>query len=360
MKTRNIIFPVLVLSAALSCNRAEISSDSPIMIGVGVSQLSTKAGSPALGSTEDNLSSDTSLNLYSTRNGSALHSGAALSRQASTGLWYPSSGTTTWASGSSYTFYCTAQRPASPSGSSLTMSSPTSITIEQPSAYEYGSESSQMIDYMLSYVFNVADGATYPLVQIELEHAFALVEFYVIKASNVTEAYLQSMTLNYFYNAAQMTCSTQQNYGSDKTNVWSAIPTGEQTCKYTFSQSFDPSTVTGGIPVPSEDDTVTKYDSPARMIMIAVPQMLTVDRQATLTVEYYINEGTEDEPNYVRHNDMFILDEDDRAVEWKSGHRYVYTINLNTRISLQSVVSDWVDVDYIEGTVLPDIEEDNE
>jgi hypothetical protein len=40
---------------------------------------------------------------------------------------------------------------------------------------------------------------------------------------------------------------------------------------------------------------------------------------------------------------------------WLPGHHVVYTLEVDTGIHIEGTISPWIDVDYIEGTVLPDV-----
>lgn len=152
-----------------------------------------------------------------------------------------------------------------------------------------------------------------------------------------------------------MKCDVHRDYGSDQRNVWSITAAGSQDTDYSFTRSFNIGSKTGGYEVKAASERNT---TPSRMVFMAVPQMLTVDKKVQLQVVYWANEGSDGEDNYVRHEDTFTLDDGGRATEWESGHRYIYTATIDTGITLDAVVTDWMPVDYIEGTVLPAIPED--
>ena len=42
-------------------------------------------------------------------------------------------------------------------------------------------------------------------------------------------------------------------------------------------------------------------------------------------------------------------------INYQSGHRVIYTATIDSGVNLEGVVTDWINVDYIEGTVLPEI-----
>ena len=43
-------------------------------------------------------------------------------------------------------------------------------------------------------------------------------------------------------------------------------------------------------------------------------------------------------------------------MNYQSGHRIVYTATIDSGVNLQGAIAEWNDVDYIEGTILPEID----
>ena len=96
------------------------------------------------------------------------------------------------------------------------------------------------------------------------------------------------------------------------------------------------------------------------MAFLAIPQQMEMVN--TLRVSFWVNEkfnfDDESEPdNFVHHEAEFKL-YNYSPIVWRSGHRVVYTLEVDTGIHLQGVIAPWIDVDYIEGTVLPEIKYD--
>jgi hypothetical protein len=88
---------------------------------------------------------------------------------------------------------------------------------------------------------------------------------------------------------------------------------------------------------------------------MCLPQQLTA--ATTLTIVYEINEkiteGSAD--NWVEHTEEFKL-YNYEPMNYQSGHKIVYTATIDSGVNFEGVVKDWIDVDYIEGTVLPEID----
>lgn len=90
------------------------------------------------------------------------------------------------------------------------------------------------------------------------------------------------------------------------------------------------------------------------MAIMCLPQQLTANTK--LTIEYEVNEkvSAESPDNFVTHKEEFQL-YNYQPVNYQSGHRIVYTATVDSGVNLEGVVTEWKDVDYIEGTVLPEI-----
>jgi hypothetical protein len=73
-----------------------------------------------------------------------------------------------------------------------------------------------------------------------------------------------------------------------------------------------------------------------------------------------VNEKYSDESldNYVYHQSTFNLFNyatSGGLAIWLPGHHVVYTLEVDTGIHIEGTISPWIDVDYIEGTILPEI-----
>ena len=272
--------------------------------------------------------------VYATQNGGALYNDTEIKREG-TGKWYPE-GKTDWVSGSNYLFYGYAYNTTE--GLKINDNGK-SVTVNQPTSYN----EKKMIDYLLSYQFPVANGAMKPIVQLQLEHAMTLVEIYVVRG-NLFEAKLKKLSLENLFSSASLKCTTHAVINDGTTNVWEVNPSGNGTTKYTIQPD-------SGI-----DIADTRESTAAKMKIMCIPQQLTAN--TTLTVVYEVNEkvtADDDDDNWVEHTESFQLFKYD-PIAYQSGHRVIYTATIDSGVNLQGVIAEWKDVDYIEGTILPDIQ----
>ena len=268
-------------------------------------------------------------------NSTKIFNNVAISREAATGKWF-SSTKRNWVEGSNYSFHGYAYNTLN----GLTIDSSKDgleFSVQQPTTYN----EEAMIDYLLSYSFKVADGAMKPIVQLYLEHAMSLVEIYVVRG-NMFDARLTKMTFENIYTQGSMKCTAQAVANSGNKNVWEVSPSGSNDVDYTY----EPTT-----PVVIGDE---RDNTEARMAIMCLPQQLTANTK--LTIEYEVNEKviTDGPDNFVLHKEEFQL-YNYQPVNYQSGHRIVYTATVDSGVNLEGVVSEWQDVDYIEGTVLPEI-----
>ena len=273
--------------------------------------------------------------VYATRNGSNLYNNVQITRESATGKWYPTSGKTNWTSGSNYSFYGYAYNVTE----GLTISeNGTFIKVDQPTSYN----EANMVDYLLSYKFQVADGAMMPIVQLQLEHAMALVEIYVVRG-NLFEARLKTMTFENIYSSGTLKCTNHVIANEGTPNVWEITLTGNGTTKYTLQPN--PAIEIGG----------TREDTAAKMKILCIPQQLTANTK--LTIVYEVNEKLTNDSadNWVSHTETFQLFKYS-PMNYQSGHRIVYTATIDSGVNLQGAIAEWNDVDYIEGTILPEID----
>ena len=268
-------------------------------------------------------------------NSSKIFNNVAITRDAATGKWF-SATKRNWVEGSNYSFHAYAYNTLN----GLTITSGKDgleFSVQQPTSYDEDA----MIDYLLSYSFKVADGAMKPIVQLYLEHAMSLVEIYVVRG-NMFDARLTKMTFENIYTQGSMKCTSQAVANSGNKNVWEVSPSGNNDVVYTFEPT---TTVVIG------DE---RENTEAHMAIMCLPQQLTANTK--LTIEYEVNEkvSAESPDNFVTHKEEFQL-YNYQPVNYQSGHRIVYTATVDSGVNLEGVVTEWKDVDYIEGTVLPEI-----
>ena len=276
--------------------------------------------------------------------------GEQIVQNMSNAKWLPktSGNVRQWVAESQYSFNGFAYLPttATNSGGGLSIGSyGKEITVSQPSTYQ----PDKMIDYLYSHTFSTP-GAARPLVVLDMEHALPLVEIHIVKHESIEAAYLENLTISNFFRSAKMNVTTPANYGSGGHNVWKIELSGERNTSYS---------ITGTHPQTGEESGRKAManrgeESESVMKMMVIPQQLEADAQ--LTVSYWVNErySAESEDNYVRHEASFQLNKYTPFI-WEVGHRIVYTLEVDTGIHLTGTIVPWVEVDYVEGTVLPNI-----
>ena len=321
-----ILFAMVLLSA---CNDGEVVIGNSGEIAFNAKHMSRGA------MTQDDI--DQSLvYVYGVQNNtSRIYNNAPITRDAATGKWFPST-KRSWTEGSSYSFYGYAYNTMS----GLTLLSGKDgleIEVQQPTTYNEAA----MIDYLLSYTFKVADGAMKPIVQLHLEHAMSLVEIYVVRG-NMFDARLTKMTFENIYTSGSMKCTSQAIANSGERNIWQTTPSGLNNAVYTFEPTS--TTIIGD----------ERENTEAVMKIMCLPQQITANTK--LIIEYEINEKVtpESPDNFVAHREEFLLF-NYNPINYQSGHRVIYTATIDSGVNLVGVVKDWIDVDYIEGTVLPEI-----
>ena len=268
-------------------------------------------------------------------NSNKIFNNVAITRDAITGKWFAST-KRNWVEGSTYSFHAYAYNTSS-GLSIISGKDGLEVGVQQPSSYNPNG----MIDYLVSHSFKVADGAMKPIVQLDLEHAMSLVEVYVVRG-NMFDARLTKMTFSNIYSQGTMKCASQAVANSGERNVWEVSLSGDNDVVYTYEPT---STALIG------DD---RENTEAKMAIMCLPQQLTA--AAKLTIEYEVNEkiSSSSPDNFVTHKEEFLLF-NYQPINYQSGHRIIYTATVDSGVNLVGSVSAWKDVDYIEGTVLPEV-----
>lgn len=278
---------------------------------------------------------------------SSSSQGEQLTQETTTAKWLPNNENNykDWVAGNNYSFTSYAYTPSTATSSMLDIEGyGKRVTINQPSTYDHN----LMVDYMLSHTFTVADGRMRPVVELDLEHAMTLVEVRVVKHESIAEAYIESVEMSGFFRGATMNCTAPANYNSGNTNKWTVDLLGNPDTVYSI-EGGEPTDEANRLPMKlrNEEGCVTLY-------FLAIPQQM--EKNHTLSVSFWVNErfdeGSED--NFVRHEATFQL-YNYTPIVWSPAHRVVYTLEVDTGIRLLGTIAPWVDVDYIEGTVLPEI-----
>ena len=278
--------------------------------------------------------------------------GEQITRNTTTNKWSPktTNNTKNWENDKEYSFNAFSYLPTTAtSDGSLSFASNTygwGITVTQPNTYT----PDKMVDYLYSHTFK-CNGTTRPIVKLDLQHALSLVEVRIAKHESIEEAYLEKVTLNGFYRTANMECSAA-TYMSGANNEWRvSFPSGAtKDTSYSVSGGDPTKTSSGLIPLTVREDAGSIVLS-----FIAVPQQM--DSSVKLLVSYWVNEkfNSSSADNFKQHTAEFQL-YNYSPNSWASGHRITYSLVVDTGIHLEGVIRDWIETDYIEGTVLPDVE----
>ncbi len=234
-----------------------------------------------------------------------------------------------WKASNSYSFHGYTYSPQSPgTGASFSINtSGLKLTVSQPDAYS----ETDMIDYMLSHSFKVADGANYRTVMLYMQHAMAWVEIEVWKEQENHDIQLKEIKLSNIYRSAVMQCDFQAVAGSGEKNIWAVQLSGNNDQIYTVG------------PFDKPEDKVTKL---GYMRVMAIPQQITNNTE--LSVEYTVNEPS----GLKTYNQTFYL-KDYVPYVWESGHKIKYTLNINTGVHLEASIAEWKEGGYTEGIIIP-------
>lgn len=226
------------------------------------------------------------------------------------------------------------------------------VTITQPNTY--GEES---VDYMLSYQTNIPAqqaGNNYPLITLNLEHATSLVELYIdceevfSKEPDRYEIRLRELTFNDIYWKARLTCTHHAVAGTQDENVWSV--------------EYDKTYITDySLPLDRTDSDGRNYallnvagtDGPIKVMeFLALPA--SHNMPYSLTVKYDVIEKKD---NLIVERSSFapapFILRNYTTDGWRSGHRVKYNLSIDNGINLSGNIADWVEMEYIEGVILP-------
>lgn len=323
-----ILYIAIVAAVVSACSKEDTGSlDNLPNITFGVSGLdiSTK-GLITNGSFESGK-----VYVYGVKNNTTpLYDGEPLTKSQESNNWIPTT-TEHWEKGCSYSFYGYTKSPTGTpgNGASCTIASNSGamkITVSQPSSYS----EPDMVDYMLSHAYKVADGRNYRTVMLYMQHAMAWIEIEVYKEQENHDIKLELIKLSNIYRSAVMQCDFQANAGSGEKNVWSVQLSGTNDQDYSVG--------------PFEKlDGVTKL---GYMRVLAIPQQIT--NNTSLYVKYAVTE-----PSGVKTYEQTFYLKDYVPYVWESGHKIKYTLNINTGVHLEASIADWKEGGYTEGIIIP-------
>ena len=322
---------VLLLLTA-GCTKKNLDNDLPyITFGVAGVDASTKADTKGLitGFTSATLPN---VYVYGVQNNTEqIFNGDQITKENDSNNW--NTGTRYyWSSGSSYSFYGYTSSPASSPTCLLKISnSGMTIDVSQPSTYS----ENDMVDYMLSHAYKVADGSNYHVVMLYMQHAMAWVEIVVKKQMDDHQITLNSIELRNIFRSATMQCEYQAIANKGESNVWLTTLSGNN--NQTYSKEYPDFNPSGNFL--------------GKMSILAVPQQLY--SETVLSVNYTVDEdGTSDTGGDKTYTDDFQLFNYVPFV-WESGHKITYTLTINTGVELKAEISDWKEAGYTEGIILP-------
>lgn len=274
--------------------------------------------------TTENLSATgNTVKVFGTRGGTTILDGVAISKNDQTGYWYPSP-SQTWTENVAYVF-----RAYAYSGSPTVSADGKTATITEPDTYSQDG----FVDYLFSDEVKVTAEKSYdhPTIDLKLAHVLPTVEFYVLKDPSMKTVNVLSLSVTGFFNKGEI------KYNADG---WSTTPSGTATdATYTISGKYSV-----GLDLNS---------TAAVMKIITMSQQLT--EECKLTVTYEVDESVAQDGSLMNsHTESFILSNYGKT-GLLHGHRAIFYLTVDTGIHLQSTIVPWVEVDYIEGTVLPTI-----
>lgn len=334
-----LIFSLLVSS----CHKMEKPAGKSIAFDVTMTdEVTTKAEI-----TSGNLASN-NIYLYGKKGSDYIFKGTYLTQEKTddgvvTGRWLPSGGAT-WDDSANYAFWAYSSNAGN--GTISVAEDGKEMTVTQPTAYS----SDGFADYLMSYQVSVSPTTNHPLVPIQLEHAMTKVELYVFRGSGMTSEAGVSISIDevYFdnvYNSSVMRCPELKNVTASGNNVWSSEP-GTTTAKYSLS--------VGDSSIPERSDEAEPV-----MSFIAVPVSLADMSGYTLSITYTVT-LTKNSETVTSTYGPITYNLKDYSSGWLSSHKVRYVFSIDSAIHLTGSISDWVEVDYIEGTLLPPVEVENE
>lgn len=225
-----------------------------------------------------------------------------------------------------------------------------SINIYQPSSYVHDDEA--WSDYLLSYRV-AANGSKKEIVRLEMERITCGVELY-ISTPEGAEAVVESIEFTNVTRSARYTIAEHAVFDQNASGIrnrWVYQSIGQNAEVDYERTSIIQANGSGGISVAKKADEDSRFDSKFRMMrFLTVPQDVA---GKVLTVIYRVKEGTSDNKyEWTQYNATFNLAAASVS-RWEVGRKTRYYISIDTAMELDGVISEWTDIDYVEGTFLP-------
>lgn len=304
--------------AISACTKVEPENELPY-ITFGVSGI----GESAKALISDGDFTSNTVYVYGVMNNTTtIYDNVAITKEQNSYNWSPAT-KRQWQGSANYSFHGYTH-----SGSCNVTHDGLKISLSQPDTYV----EENMVDYMLSHSYKVANGSNHHIVMLYMQHAMACVEISVVKQMSDHNITLKGITLEHIYTNASMECTSHAIANSGDNNVWETKLSGNNEVRYTDT-SFT-----------ADGNTLGK------MTLLAVPQQLTSYTQ--LSVEYTVDEDNDNTTPPTEYSQAFKLYNYTPYV-WESGHKIKYTLTINTGVDLKAQITDWTDGGYTEGVILP-------
>lgn len=265
----------------------------------------------------------------------------------------PSWGENTW--NQDYQFWGWAYSPAGTGGLRISDAGKT-VTVTQPSTYPSGGE---YVDYLLSYIHSEpalsSSSDKRKSIPLVFEHALVMVDIYLYRALSMTDntsinqsvdLVVNELTLGKIYNVGSISCNSHSyNSTNQQPNVWS-VQSKSGSVDYSIKNIQDGD-------IKTRDEAIANAPT-MRFISIPVTNsdMLPSDRYK-LKVSYTVTvsntaTGVRETNSYTEVFQLSAV-----TASWQSGHRVKYELCISSGIELTGSIADWIDVEYVEGVVLP-------
>ena len=214
------------------------------------------------------------------------------------------------------------------------------VTITQPAAYTH--DDAVWADFLMSYIVP-ADGRLKPLVEFEMERITAGVEVYVSTPLDPASATITitDISIDGIRNEAEYSLVHHDNANSGlvgiRNNWVTAIKGDERVYRRTGN-------------IETKQRTTEEMFDQKFLVMrfVTVPQPVN----GKLTIDY-----TSNGRKYTQTFDLSLIPSVRR---WERGRKARYYVNIDTSVGLEANVAEWISVDYIEGTFLPWLPDDDE
>ena len=156
---------------------------------------------------------------------------------------------------------------------------------------------------------------------------------------------VNELTLGKIYNEGRISCNSHSyNSTNQQPNVWS-VQSKSGSVDYSITDIQDDA-------IKTRDEAIA---SAPTMRFISIPvtnsDMLPNERyklKVSYTVTVTNTTGARETNSYTEVFQLSAV-----TASWQSGHRVKYELCISSGIELTGSIADWIDVEYVEGVVLP-------